>query len=81
VGGTTNGDGIVAQTGAAPCPMTIVVLDVDIGPPPGFEHCFDELAAGVGSPEEYRARYGSQVDLDRTRRICEQHGPVFPINE
>lgn len=27
-----------------------------------------------------RAR-GTQVDLDRTRRLCEQHGLVFPIND
>jgi hypothetical protein len=47
----------------------------------GFEHYFDEVAAGVGSPEGYQARYGVQVDLDRTRRLCEQHGLVFPIND
>ena len=31
--------------------------------------------------EEYQARYGTQVDLDRTRHLCEQHGLRFPIDE
>ena len=51
---------------------------MEIISPAGFEHDFGELAAGVGSPEEYRARYGSQVDLGRTRRPCEQHGLGVP---
>src|SRR6266496_4291032 len=54
---------------------------LEIISPAGFEHYFDELAAGAGSQEEYQARYGTQVDLDRTRRLCEQHGLVFPIND
>jgi len=35
----------------------------------------------VGVREEYQARYGTQVDLDRTRHLCEQHGLRFPIDE
>jgi hypothetical protein len=48
--------------------------------PAGFEHSFDELAAGVGSPEEYEARYGTAVDLDGTRRVRERHGLRSPLN-
>jgi hypothetical protein len=29
---------------------------------------------------EYQARYGTQVDLDRTRRLCAQHGLVLAID-
>src|ERR687884_1651805 len=58
------------NAGEGPCRILEIIS------PAGFEHYFDELAAGVGSPEEFDARYGTQVDLDRTRRLCEQHGLV-----
>jgi hypothetical protein len=53
---------------------------LEIISPAGFEHSFDELAAGVGSPEEYEARYGTAVDLDGTRRVRERHGLRSPLN-
>ena len=53
---------------------------LEIISPAGFEHYFDELAAGVGPPEEYEARYGTAVDLDGTRRVRERHGLRFPID-
>jgi hypothetical protein len=53
---------------------------LEIISPAGFEHSFDELAAGVGSPEEYQARYGTAVDLDGTRRVRERHGLRSPLN-
>ena len=59
------------NAGDGPCRILEIIS------PAGFEHSFDELAAGVGSPEDYQARYGTQVNLDRTRRLCEQHGLVF----
>jgi len=63
------------NAGDGPCRILEIIS------PAGFEHYFDEVAAGVGSPEEYQARYGTQVDLDRTRHLCEQHGLRFPIDE
>jgi Cupin domain len=62
------------SAGDGPCRILEIISSA------GFEHYFDELGAGVGSPEEYQARYSTQVDLDRTRRLCEQHGLQFPIN-
>ena len=59
-------------------PATAPCRVLEIISPAGFEHYFDELAAGTVSPGDVQARYGTQVDLDRTRRICEQHGLVFP---
>jgi mannose-6-phosphate isomerase-like protein (cupin superfamily) len=52
---------------------------LEIISPAGFEHYFDEVAAGVGSREDYQARYGTEVDFDGTRRVCEQHGLQFPL--
>ncbi len=52
---------------------------LEIISPAGFEHYFDEVAGGVGSREEYEARYGTEVDFDGTRRVCEQHGLRFPL--
>jgi hypothetical protein len=63
------------NAGDGPCRILEIIS------PAGFEHYFDEIAGGVASPEDYRARYGIQVDLDRTRRLCEQHGLVFPSRE
>jgi mannose-6-phosphate isomerase-like protein (cupin superfamily) len=62
------------NAGDGPCRILEIIS------PAGFEHYFDELAAGVGSPGDYQARYGTQVDLDMTRRLCEQHGLVFSID-
>jgi mannose-6-phosphate isomerase-like protein (cupin superfamily) len=63
------------NAGDGPCRILEIIS------PAGFEHYFDEIAGVVASPEDYWARYGIQVDLDRTRRLCEQHGLVFPIRE
>jgi mannose-6-phosphate isomerase-like protein (cupin superfamily) len=60
------------NAGEGPCRVLEVIS------PAGFEHFFEEAAAGAGAPEGLGARYGTQVDLDRTRRLCEQHGLVFP---
>ncbi|HEX6677115.1 MAG TPA: cupin domain-containing protein [Actinomycetes bacterium] len=63
------------NAGAGPCRILEIIS------PAGFEHYFDEVASGAGSPEGYQARYGTQVDFDRTRHLCEQHGLVFPIDD
>jgi hypothetical protein len=59
---------------APPCRILEIIS------PAGFEHYFDEVAAGVGSPDDYEARYGTKVDLDGTRRVCEQHGLTFRLD-
>src|SRR4029453_13035343 len=61
------------NAGDGPCRILEIIS------PAGFERYFDEVAGGVAAPEDYWARYGIQVDLDRSRRLCEQHGLVFPI--
>ncbi len=33
---------------------------------------------GVDSPEEYRARYGTEIDTDSVARLCREHGLRFP---
>ena len=38
------------NAGDGPCRILEIIS------PAGFEHYFDELAAGVGSPEDYQAR-------------------------
>jgi mannose-6-phosphate isomerase-like protein (cupin superfamily) len=63
------------NAGDGPCRILEIIS------PAGFEHYFEEFAGGVGSPEESQVRYGTQVDLDRTRRLCEQYGLQFPIME
>jgi mannose-6-phosphate isomerase-like protein (cupin superfamily) len=63
------------NAGDGPCRILEIIS------PGGFEHYFDELAAAAGSPQEYQARYGTQVDLHGTRRLCEQYGLQFPIQE
>jgi hypothetical protein len=62
------------NAGDGPCRILEVIS------PAGLEHYVDELAAGVGSPEDDQARYGTQVDLGRTRRLCERYGLVFPVS-
>jgi oxalate decarboxylase/phosphoglucose isomerase-like protein (cupin superfamily) len=59
------------NAGDGPCRILEIIS------PAGFQHYFDELAAGVDAPEDYQSRYGTQVDLDYTRRLCEEHGLQF----
>jgi mannose-6-phosphate isomerase-like protein (cupin superfamily) len=61
------------NAGDTPCRILEIIS------PAGFEHYFDEVAAG-GSPDDYEARYGTKVDLDGTRRVCEQHGLRFRLD-
>jgi mannose-6-phosphate isomerase-like protein (cupin superfamily) len=51
---------------------------LEIISPGGFEHFFDELAAGLISAPEQQARYGSEADLDSIPGLCKQHGLVYP---
>jgi mannose-6-phosphate isomerase-like protein (cupin superfamily) len=51
---------------------------LEIISPGGFEHFFDELAAGLISAPEEQARYGSEADLGSIPGLCRQHGLVYP---
>jgi mannose-6-phosphate isomerase-like protein (cupin superfamily) len=51
---------------------------LEIISPGGFEHFFDEFAAGLISAPEQRARYGSELDLDSIAGLCRQHGLIYP---
>ncbi len=51
---------------------------LEIVSPAGFEHYFDEIGEGTISAQELTSRYGTHVDLDGTRRVCEEHGLSFP---
>ena len=46
--------------------------------PPGFEHCFDEVAADPEALPALAARYGLEYDIDSVPRLCAEHGLVFP---
>jgi mannose-6-phosphate isomerase-like protein (cupin superfamily) len=62
------------NAGDTPCRILEIIS------PAGFEHYFDELAAAVGSPGDLGPRYGTEVDLDGTRRVCERHELRFPLD-
>jgi quercetin dioxygenase-like cupin family protein len=59
----------------APCRILEIIS------PAGFEHFFDELAAGLISPQQQEERYGCAADIDSIPAICRQHGLVYPIPE
>ena len=52
---------------------------LEIISPAGFEHFFDELAAGLISPDEQQARYGSEADPASIDGLCRRHGLVYPL--
>jgi mannose-6-phosphate isomerase-like protein (cupin superfamily) len=61
------------NAGEGPCRILEIIS------PAGFEHYFDALGAG-GAPADLGASYGTEVDLDGTRRLCEQHGLRYPLD-
>jgi mannose-6-phosphate isomerase-like protein (cupin superfamily) len=60
------------NAGDTPCRILEIIS------PGGFEHYFDDLAARVSPPEQDQRQYGTDVDLDATARLCEEHGLRFP---
>ena len=61
------------NAGDTPCRILEIIA------PGGFERFFEELAAGVGSPDDIGARYGLELDPESVPRLCEEHGLVFPM--
>jgi mannose-6-phosphate isomerase-like protein (cupin superfamily) len=51
---------------------------LEIISPAGFEHFFDDLAAGRISAQDQQARYGSEADPGSIPGLCQQHGLVYP---
>jgi mannose-6-phosphate isomerase-like protein (cupin superfamily) len=51
---------------------------LEIISPAGFERYFDDAVEGASSDDELDARYGTQVDLEATRLVCERHGLTLP---
>jgi mannose-6-phosphate isomerase-like protein (cupin superfamily) len=60
------------NAGDTPCRILEIIS------PAGFEHFFDELAAGVIAPEDEEAHYGCETDLASIPDLCREHGLVFP---
>jgi len=50
---------------------------LEIISPAGFEHFFDELAAGRITGDEQQARYGTEADLASISGLCQQHGLIY----
>lgn len=61
------------NAGDGPCRILEVIS------PAGFEHLFDDMAAGGGSAGDGGARYGVAVDPAATQRLIERHGLQFPL--
>ncbi len=60
------------NAGEGPCRILEIIA------PAGFEHFFEDVDAGIGSPEEYQARYGTEVLLDSVTSLCKKHGLLYP---
>lgn len=58
--------------GEVPCRILEIISSA------GFERYFDDLDAAIDTFEELRSRYGTEVDGDGTRRICEKYDLRFP---
>jgi len=70
------------NAGDGPCRILEIIS------PGGFEHCFDEMAAGMASPDfdpqqmaELAGRYGVEIQLDSIPGLCAQHGLRHPLLE
>jgi mannose-6-phosphate isomerase-like protein (cupin superfamily) len=51
---------------------------LEIISPGGFEHFFDQLAAGAITPAGEKDRYGCEMDLASVDDLCREFGLVFP---
>jgi hypothetical protein len=59
---------------------------LEIISPGGFEHCFDEVAAAMASPDfdpqqmaEGAARYGLELQPESVPALCAEHGLTHPM--
>jgi mannose-6-phosphate isomerase-like protein (cupin superfamily) len=52
---------------------------LEITSPAGFEHFFDDLAAGRQAADRQESRYGTQIDPGSIARLCERHGLRYPL--
>ena len=70
------------NAGDGPCRILEIIS------PGGFEHCFDEMAAAMGSPDfdpqqmaALAGRYGLEIQPDSIPGLCAQHGLTHPMLE
>jgi mannose-6-phosphate isomerase-like protein (cupin superfamily) len=68
------------NAGDRPCRILEIIS------PGGFEHCFDETAAKMASPDfdavqvaELAAGYGIEIEPDSIGRLCAEHGLTHPM--
>jgi mannose-6-phosphate isomerase-like protein (cupin superfamily) len=68
------------NAGDGPCRILEIIS------PGGFEHCFDEMAAAMASPDfdphqmaEGAARYGLELQPDSIPALCAEHGLTHPM--
>jgi len=60
------------NAGDTPCRILEIIS------PGGFEHYFADAAAGAEPQAALAARYRNDVDLEWTRRLCDERGLTFP---
>jgi len=51
---------------------------LEIISPAGFEHYFERFPSDPAGRPAHAATYGLEVDVDRVRDLCEEHGLRFP---
>jgi mannose-6-phosphate isomerase-like protein (cupin superfamily) len=68
------------NAGDGPCRILEIIS------PGGFEHCFDEMAAAMASPDfdpqqmaEVAGRYGLELQPDSIPALCAEHGLTHPM--
>jgi mannose-6-phosphate isomerase-like protein (cupin superfamily) len=68
------------NAGDGPCRILEIIS------PGGFEHCFDEMAAAMASPDfdphqmaDGAARYGLELQPDSIPALCAKHGLTHPM--
>ena len=69
------------NAGDRPCRILEIIS------PGGFEHCFDEMAAAMASPDldpqqmmaEGAARYGLELQPESIPALCAEHGLTHPM--
>ena len=68
------------NAGDRPCRILEIIS------PGGFEHCFDEMAAAMASPNfdpqqmaEGAARYGIELQPESIPALCAEHGLTHPM--
>jgi mannose-6-phosphate isomerase-like protein (cupin superfamily) len=68
------------NAGDGPCRILEIIS------PGGFEHCFDEMAEAMASPDfdpqrmaEGAARYGLELQPDSIPALCAEHGLTHPM--